>query len=176
MKVTNKKIKIMKKNIIPWLLLSILPLLMISCLKEDFIPDPSLKSVSFYMTSIDGKDSLITQIKSGKTIKIIAKTDAEICSMWPGGVRTIRKMKGTTIDSLDMFNHPVLISSDCYSDYGLVGARGLKGTQTKGGWYVSYKYNTPGEFDLTIVLTNHGFKGPDYRKVVVPYGKVTVSQ
>lgn len=176
MKVINKKMKIMKKNIIPWLLLLILTLSMVSCLKEDFVPEPSLKSVSFYMTSIDGKDSLITEINSGYTIKIFAETEAEICSIWPGGTRNIRKMKGTTIDSLDMFNHPVLISSDCYSDYGLVGARGLKGTQTKGGWYVAYKYTTPGEFDLTIVITNHGFNGPDYKKVVIPYGKVTVSE
>jgi hypothetical protein len=176
MKVINKKIKIMKNYIIPRLFLLFLPCLIVSCLKEDYIPDPSLKSLSFFMTSTDGKDSLISEIKSGKTIKIFAETDAEICSMWPGGVRTIRKMKGTTIDSLDMFNHPVLISSDCYSDYGLVGARGLKGTQTKGGWYVSYKYTTAGEFDLTIVITNHGFNGPDYKKVVIPYGKVTVSE
>jgi hypothetical protein len=73
-----------------------------------------------------------------------------------------------------MFNHPVLISSDCFSDYGLVGARGYKGTQTHGGWYVSYKYPAAGEFELSIVITNHGYMNSDYRKVIVPYGAVTV--
>ena len=145
-----------------------------SCLKEDDIPVPSVNSVNMYMTDIDGKDSLITEATKGKTLKFVVETDAEICTVWPGGVRTIMKKKGTAIDSLDMFNHPVLIKSDCYSDYGLVGARGFKGTQTNGGWYVAYTYSNVGEFDLTVVITNHGYQGSDYKQVIIPFGKVTV--
>ena len=155
-------------------LVLIVPFLVASCLKEDIIPVPSVNSVDMYMIGIDSKDSLITEVFSGKTIKFVVLTDAEICTIWPGGVRTIMKKMGTTIDSLDMFNHPVLVRSDCYIDYGLVGARGFKGTQTDGGWYVSYKYPNAGEFDLTLVVTNHGFNSSDYKQVVVPYGKVTV--
>lgn len=151
-----------------------LPFLVDSCLKEDFIPAPSLSSVNMYMTAKDGKDSLVTEAVKGKTIKFVVETEADICTVWPGGVRNIIKKKGTTIDSLDMFGHPVLKSSDCFIDYGLVGARGFKGTQTAGGWYVSYKYPNTGEFDLTVILTNHGYSGPDYKQVIVPYGKVTV--
>lgn len=145
-----------------------------SCLKEDDISAPSVNSVKMYMTGTDGKDYLVTEAIKGKTVKFVVETNAEICTIWPGGVRTIMKKKGTTIDSLDMFNHPVLISSDCYSDYGLVGARGFKGTQTAGGWYVSYKYPNVGEFDLTLVITNHGYQSSDYKQVIIPYGKVTV--
>ena len=155
-------------------LVLIVPFFVASCLKEDDIPVPSVNSVEMYMTDTDGKDSLVTEAKSGKTLKFVVETNAEICTIWPGGVRTIMKKKGTTIDSLDMFNHPVLIKSDCYSDYGLVGARGFKGTQTRGGWYVSYKYPNAGEFDLTLVITNHGYQSTDYKQVIVPYGKVTV--
>lgn len=155
-------------------LVLIVPFFVASCLKEDIIPVPSVNSVDMYMTRIDGKDSLITEVFSSKTIKFVVLTDAEICTIWPGGVRTIMKKKGTAIDSLDMFNHPVLVSSDCYIDYGLVGARGFKGTQTTGGWYVSYKYSKAGEFDLTLVVANHGYNGPDYKQVIIPYGKVTV--
>ncbi len=150
------------------------PLFVASCLKEDDIAAPSVNSVKMYMTGKDSKDSLVSEAKSGKTVKFVVETDAEICTIWPGGVRTIMKKKGTAIDSLDMFKHPVLISSDCYSDYGLVGARGFKGTQTAGGWYVSYKYPNVGNFDLTLIVTNHGYNGPDYKQVVVDGGKITV--
>ncbi len=127
-----------------------------------------------YMTAKDGKDSLVTLAVKGKTIKFVVETEADMCTIWPGGIRNILKMEGTTTDSLDMFGHPVLITSDCYIDYGLVGARGFKGTQTPGGWYVSYKYPQVGEFDLTVILTNHGYNGPDYQQVVFPSGKITV--
>jgi hypothetical protein len=96
-------------------------------------------------------------------------------SIWPGGIRTIMKMKNSTVDSIDMFNHPVLIKSDCYSDYGLVKAQGLTKTlQADGGWYASYTYPTSGEFDLTIVATNHGYDGPDLKRIIYEPGKVTV--
>jgi hypothetical protein len=150
------------------------PFFVASCLKEDYISAPSVNSVKMYMTGTDGKDYLVTEAVKGKTVKFVVETNAEICTIWPGGVRTIMKKKGTTIDSLDILNHPVLISSDCFSDYGLVGARGFKGTQTAGGWYVSYKYLNVGEFDLTLIITNHGYKSSDYKQVIIPYGKVTV--
>ena len=151
-----------------------LPLIVISCLKEDDIKEPVLDSVKMYMTDIIGRDSLITEAQSGKTLKFVVETNADICTIWPGGVRTTIKKKGSTLDSIDMFNHVLIKSSDCYIDYGLVGARGYKGTQTSGGWYVSYKYSTAGEYDLTIIITNHGYQSTDYKQVVVPYGKVIV--
>jgi hypothetical protein len=163
------------KNIKYLLVLALtIPFSFVSCLKEDGISEPSVNSVKMYMIAIDGKDSLVTQAKKGKTVKFVVETEADICTVWTGGVRTIMKKKGTAIDSTDMFSHPVLISSDCYIDYGLVGARGFKGTQTDGGWYVAYKYLNAGEFDLTVIVTNHGYDGPDYHQVVIPYGKVTV--
>lgn len=150
------------------------PLFIASCLKEDYMSAPTVISVKMYVTGRDGKDSLITEASKGNSLKFVVETDAEICTVWPGGIRTIMKRKGTTIDSLDMFNNPILINSDCYSDYGLVGARGFKGTQTEGGWYVSYKYPNVGEFDLTLVITDHGYNGQDYNQVIVPFGKVSV--
>jgi hypothetical protein len=152
----------------------IISLSITSCLKEDYIADPSIKSVSMFMPDVNGRDSLVSEVLRGSAMTIKVETEAEICSVWPGGVRNIMKKKGTAIDSLDMFNHPVLINSDCYSDYGLVGARGFKGTQTDGGWYIAYKYPAAGEYDLTVVLTNHGYQGTDYKQVVIEFGKVNV--
>jgi len=164
----------MKKIKFYIILLTALPMLVSSCLKEDYIPYPTVDSVKMFMTAVDGKDSLITEVRSGKTIKFVVESEAEVCTVWPGGIRRIMKQKGTAIDSIDMFNHPVLIASDCFSDYGLVGARGLKCTQVTGGWAASYKYPNPGDFDLTVVITNHGYMSTDYRQVIVPYGKIAV--
>ena len=155
-------------------------MLLVSCLKEDSLKAPEVNEVQMYMTAKNGKDSLITQPTKGKPVKLVVITKADICSVWPGGLRDLMKKKksldgGVTYpDSIDMFNHPVLKSSDLYTDYGLVGAKGLKTSQMAGGWYCTYTYKTAGVFDLTIVVTNHGYNGPEYEQVVVPGGKITV--
>lgn len=150
------------------------PLLLVSCLKEDNVSDPRISDVKMYMTDAAGKDSLITEIFSGKKIKIVVYTDANMVSVWPGGVRTIMKKKNSTEDSVDMFNHPVLVASDNFSDYGLVKAKGLTTTVTDGGWYAFYTYANEGDYDLTVVATNHGYDGPDLRRVIYEAGKMNV--
>lgn len=153
---------------------------LVSCLKEDNISAPTVSEVQMYMSGKDGKDSLITQPTKGKAFKFVVITKADICSVWPGGNREILKKKksldgGVTYpDSIDAFNHPVLKVSDNYMDYGLVGAKGLKTSQTVGGWYCTYTYKTAGTFDLSIVVTNHGYNGPEYQQVVVDGGKITI--
>jgi len=152
----------------------------VSCLKEDTVQAPTVSEVQMYMTAKNGKDSLITQPTKGKAFKFVVITKADICSVWPGGSREVLKKKksldgGVSFpDSIDAFNHPVLKVSDVYTDYGLVGAKGLKTSQTAGGWYCTYTYKTAGSFDLTVVVTNHGYEGPDFQQVVVPSGKITV--
>lgn len=153
---------------------------LVSCLKEDSVDTPTVNEVKMYMTDKSGKDSLITQPTKGKPMRFVVITRADICSVWPGGDRQIIKKKvsldgGVTYaDSIDMFSHPVLKVSDLYLDYGLVGAKGLKTAQNAEGWYCTYTYKTAGTFDLSIVVTNHGYNGPDYSQVVVPEGKITV--
>lgn len=156
------------------------PLLLSSCLREDNIGAPSLKEVKLYMTDVNGKDSLVSEVKRGKPVKIVVATDADMCSVWPGGTREIMKKKVSTdggktfADSIDMFNHPVLVKSDLYSDYGLVGARGLKTTLSSEGWYCSYTYPKAGSFDLVVVITNHGYQDANFKPAVIEYGKVDV--
>ncbi len=169
------------KKILFLLILGVsLSLSLISCLKEDTVPAPTVNEVKLYMTDKSGKDSLITIPTKGKAVKFVISTSADICSVWPSGNRTVMKKKismdgGLTYaDSIDMFNHPVLSASDAYTDYGLIGAKGLKTAQTAGGWYCSYTYKTAGAFTLSVVVTNHGYSGPDYNQVVVDSGKITV--
>jgi hypothetical protein len=164
----------MKSTASQLLLVIAFPLLLISCLKEDNVKAPTVSDVKMYMTDVSGKDSLVSEVPHNRNVKFVVYTDANMVSIWPSGVRTIMKKVNSTADSIDMFNHPVLINSDCYIDYGLVKARGLTTTVTEGGWYAFYTYPAAGQFDLTIVATNHGYDGPDLRRVVYEAGKVTV--
>ncbi len=158
----------------------IVPLCLSSCLREDNVGTPGVRDIKFYMTDVNGKDSLITEIYRGETIKIVVDTDADMCSVWPGGSREVMKRKvssdgGVTFpDSTDMFNNPVLVKSDLYSDYGLVGARGLKTALSAEGWYCSYTYPNAGSFDLVVVVTNHGYQDFNFKPAVIEYGKVDV--
>jgi hypothetical protein len=167
------------KNIICKITLGLFAgVLLTSCLKEDIIATPSLNGVKFYVNDSNGKDSLVTQPVKGKAVKIVVDTDADMCSVWPGGTRVIMKKKvsvnGVFADSVDMFNHPVLVKSDLYSDYGLVGAQGLKTTLSSEGWYCTYTYPAAGEFDLVVVVTNHGYNSNDFKPAVIEVGKLQV--
>jgi len=152
--------------------------LLTSCLKEDIVATPGLNGVKFYVVDAGGKDSLVTQPVKGKSVKIVVDSDADMCSVWPGGTREIMKKKvavnGVFADSVDMFNNPVLVKSDLYSDYGLVGAKGLKTTLSSEGWYCTYTYPKAGEFDLVVVVTNHGYNTNEFKPAVVEFGKLQV--
>lgn len=175
-------IEMMKmKNIVPKIFLGLfVGLSLASCLKEDIVVAPALKGVKFYITGANGKDSLVPQPVKGKSVKIVVDSDADMCSVWPGGTREIMKKKvspdgGKTFpDSVDMFNHPVLVKSDLYSDYGLVGAKGLKTTLSSEGWYCTYTYPKAGEFNLVVVVTNHGYNTNNFKPAVVEVSKLQV--
>ena len=156
-------------------------LMLTSCLKDDDVGRPKISEVLFFMEDVNGADSLVTEFGKGEEVKILVKTPADLCAVWPGDVHTVMKKTASDnmgekgADSTDMFGHPVLAESNDYSDYGLVGARGLKTTLSeKGGWYARYTYPNSGSFELVIVATNHSYDGGDYHRTVFNYGKVTV--
>jgi len=160
----------MKKSIYILIISLFGALIISSCLKDDLIPDPAIDKVEFYMIDVSGNDSLITDIYAKEAIKIAVFTDCDIVSVWPGGKRTVMKRKNSTADSIDLVGNPVLITSDHYSDYGLVGARGLKTTEMKSGeklgWHTSYTYPSPGQYKLTVVATNHGYDSFDVHRAI----------
>ncbi len=165
----------MKKILFISIILALtVPIFFTSCLKEDNTKAPVVTDIKMFMTDQLGKDSLITEIFKGKKIKIVVYTNADLVAIWPSAIRTIMKKKNSTADSIDMFNHPVLVVSDYYSDYGLVKAKGLSTTQLEGGWYAYYTYPATGSFDLTIVATNHGYDGPDLKRIIKDNGAVVV--
>ena len=161
------------KNIKIILILAVtVPLLFESCLKEDIVADPYVHDILFYASDVDGNDSLITDIHANQKIKIAVETDADIVSIWPGGLRTVQKKKNSTVDSLDWNGNPVLVRSDCYSDYGLVMAIGYKTSLVEqkekeyNAWACSYTYKTPGTYTLTVVATNHGYESFDLQRII----------
>ena len=150
------------------------PFIFFSCLQEDIVPVPTVQGLQLVMTDIEGNDSLINQPTVNKSFRFVVDTDADIATVWPGGERRIVKKVNTETDSLDMFGHPVLIVSDYYMDYGLVKARGYKTALGETGWYTSYTYKQSGDFDVTVVVTNHGYSSADYKQVVHEAGTITV--
>lgn len=145
-----------------------------SCLKEDNVSKPVVSDIQLFMTDVNGNDSLITEVFSGSKIKFVVTTDADMVSVWPGGVRKVMKKQNSTQDSIDMYGHPVLEASDHYDDYGLVKARGLNTSLGDTGWYVFYTYPAAGEFNLTILATNHGYDGPELKRTVYDGGTISV--
>src|SRR5690606_4215539 len=164
----------MKKIKISTILGLLTPFIFLSCLEEDIVPTPTVNAVKMYMTDIAGNDSSITQPTVNKAFRFVVETEADIAPVWPGGERRIEKKKNSETDSVDMFGTPVLIVSDYHSDYGLVKARGFKTGLGETGWYTSYTYKSAGEFDVTVVVTNHGYQTADYKQVIHNAGKVIV--
>jgi len=148
------------------------PIFFISCLEEDIVENPVINDVRMYRETAEG-DVLLTEIVAKQKIKILVDTNADIITIWPGGIRNIMKKANSTADSTDMFGNPVLIASDHFSDYGLTKASGLKTTLSDAGWYATYTYPNAGTYTLTVVATNHGYDGPDFRREVKEFN-VTV--
>lgn len=164
----------MKKTLYRLIMVFTLPILFSSCLKEDNVSELVIKDVKLFMKDVRQQDSLVTTVTKGNEVKIVVYTDADMVSVWPGGIREVMKKTNGLADSIDMFNHPVLVVSDSYSDYGLVKARGLNTTVQNDGWYVSYVYPNAGQFDLIMVAGNHGYDGPHVKQLVHKAGKITV--
>jgi len=137
----------------------------VSCLEEDIVRNPVINDIMMYEETEDG-DVLINEIIAGQKIKIVVNSDADVITIWPGGIRNIMKKVNSSADSTDILGNPVLIASDHFSDYGLTKATGLATTLSEIGWYASYTYPDEGTFTLTVVATNHGYDGPDYRREV----------
>ncbi|RHJ90207.1 hypothetical protein DW095_13730 [Bacteroides sp. AM07-16] len=164
-----KEIK-MKRTAYILMFIFLVGTMMSSCLNEDDVKAPKVHSLKFY--TINENKEFIEELNpvSGITYTIGVDTDADICSLWPGGIRQIVKKVGTDIDSTDVNGNVVLSKSDCYKDYGLLKAQGLKTSLNSTiGWTATYQYPQSGEFEFTVVVTNHGYDSPDYKQVAVPF-------
>ena len=144
--------------------------LMSSCLNEDDVKNPKVYSLKFYTVNENKEFVEVGEPVKGVTYTIGVETDADICSVWPGGIRQIVKKVGSDVDSTDINGNVVLSKSDCYQDYGLLKAQGLKTSLNSSiGWTTTYQYPQSGDFEFTGVVTNHGYDSPEYKQVVVPF-------
>lgn len=141
-----------------------------SCLNEDDVKAPKVYSLKFYTINENKEFVEEKEPVKGVTYTIGVETDADICSLWPGGIRQVVKKRGTDIDSTDVNGNVVLSKSDCFQDYGLLKAQGLKTSLNASiGWSATYLYSNAGEYNFTVVITNHGYDSPDYKQVAVPF-------
>jgi len=137
-----------------------------SCRKE--ASDPVISDITFTLKDAQQKDSLITEVKAGKSYSINAKTDADLCTLWPSDIRvTVKSIINSSADSLDIFGHTVLTSSNYYSDYGLLNAKGIAMTASQqSGYTVKYTYNTTGTYEMVIIATAHGISDSNEKTLI----------
>jgi hypothetical protein len=139
------------------------------CTKDNTVNTPVVKSLTLYHPDVNRKDSLVTVVTANRPLTIKVETDGELCTVWPAGDRVVRKsVTDPSKDSVDKFNNVVLVRSDDYRDYKLVGARGaiMSGTQFTGYSLVYTLYKTPGSYILNVVSTKHGYDSPGAVKTV----------
>lgn len=140
-----------------------------SCNSNEVIAPPLIKSVTLFQPDRNKKDSLVEIVSMTKPLIIKVETDAELSTAWPAGDRVTVKSRINTInDSVDVFKKVVLVKSDDYQDYGLVGARGLVMSGTpQSGYTIQYgNYKKAGKYELVIVATKHGFKSPQAESII----------
>jgi hypothetical protein len=108
--------------------------------------------------------------KRGVAMQFYLETDAELCTMWPGGNRQIRQTSSGR-DSLDVWGNYVLARSDDYRDYGLNNAAGVRMTVTESerigsGFECTYTFSRAGTYEIYFLATKHGYDSPDWQRTI----------
>lgn len=136
-------------------------LLLSSCLKEE-IPSPRVEGLTLYFLNDENQYVEVTTPVVGTRYVIGINSDADIVTLWPGGKRqTMKTVAGT--DSVDINGNVILITSDHFSDYGLLNARGLTTSfHDVIGWNAAYTFSSPGKHTIVSVATNHGYDSNVY--------------
>jgi len=158
------------KNIL--LVLILLSGTLVSCLKEE-VDSPKVESVKFYTIDEDNKYQEVTDPQNGVQYTVAVKSNADIIVIWPGGEYETTKKFGTATDSIDINGNTVLTKSNCYKDYGMLHAQGLKTSLNQElGWVALYTYPEAGTFTATIISTIHGYDSVDYNQKIFNYEEV----
>jgi hypothetical protein len=161
------------KQTIYILLVALMLGLSYSC-QDELGEKPVIHAIKMYMADVSGGDSLITEPIHGKAFSFVVETEANFCSVWPGGNRAILKKSDGLADSLDINNYPVLRVSDAFVDYGRTNAKGLKTSQVVSGWRCNYTYPNAGTFKVAVVVNNYGDSSIDVSQMVLKEQEVTV--
>ena len=139
-----------------------------ACQKE--VSDPVLSEVTFSV-GVVGADSVVTEGIAGIPLKITVQTDANICTIWPAGIRdTLKSELNPAADSVDV-RGTVFTQCDDYSLYQKKYLTGLHGynmnnlINLSGFTYVYGNdddvagYTKPGTYTIVFVLTKDGENG-----------------
>jgi hypothetical protein len=163
--IINKKNKM--KKIYYFALFAFEVLAFSACQKE--VSNPVVSEVTFSVGV--GVDSVVKEGIAGIPLKITVITDANICTIWPAGIRdTLKSELNPAVDSVDV-RGTVFTQCDDYSLYQTKILTGVHGYNMNnllnltGFTYVYGNdddiagYTKPGSYDIAFVLTKDGENG-----------------
>ena len=145
--------------------------------------DVSSPVASDIIFSVGTTETDVTEGIAGEPLKITVITDANICVVWPAGIRdTLKSVLNPSADSVDVHG-TVFAQCDDYSLYQTKYLTGFNGynmnslINMKGFTYVYGKgddvagYTKPGTYNIVFVLTKDGddgnFKSEIVKKTLV---------
>jgi len=151
---------------------------------EEETETPVMQDVRFFVRNVEGEDSLVNVLPAFERFKIVVTAASDKAAIWYGGDCNVVK-SSTGGDTTDVWGNPIIDNdgSDCYEHYGLLYAEGedLSPGEEEGisTWVDDYSYRykvdtdgaSSGElieetYTATIILTNDGFDGPDFKQRV----------
>lgn len=143
-----------------------------ACQKE--VSNPVVSKITFSM-DIGGVDSIVTEGIAGMPLKITVITDANICAVWPAGIRDTLKnnsipvtdARGTVFSLCDdyaLYQTKVLTGVHGYNMNSLINLTGF--TYLYGNDDDVAGYTKPGSYNITFVLTKDGEDG-NYKSEIV---------
>lgn len=153
------------KFVMPIILMAIISF---SC-EEDEIGNPAISDVTFIEIGEDNSEQIVGSGQVGVPLTFQVTTDGDLCTLWPAGVRNILKSQlDASKDSIDVYGNVVLVASDDFQDYGLVGARGkmMTGSNAR-GYRFTYTYANPGTYEVVIIATKHGVSDAQYKNEII---------
>jgi hypothetical protein len=149
----------------------------LACQKE--ISEPEISEIYFSMKDSDGRDSVITEGVAGELLKITVKTDANICVVWPSGIRdTLKSAVNPDADSVD--NRGIVMrrcdNYNVYQQQQLTGIYGhlMQQLLDMSGFSLDYideetedpGYLNPETYTVTVVATKDGYDG-GYKRTII---------
>ena len=143
-----------------------------SCLDDFETTAPQLQNFQVFSLVEEGgqlkkSDPIpMTAIPADSLVRIEVMTDSDIAVFWAGdhGWRPW----GTADSVLDSRN---------YAHYGQLGAEGETTAAVEGqvGWFLDTEWpssrmpSDPANYTVTVVLTNHGVSGPDFKQEIFEF-------
>ena len=144
----------------------------LACQKE--VSNPVVSNITFSMT-VNGVESVVTEGISGMPVKITIITDANVCVVWPAGIRDTLKNESTPVtdargtvftqcDDYDLYQTKILTGVQGYNMNNLLNMTGFVYIYGNGDDIAGY--TKPGTYNIAFVLMKDGGNGKPTSMIV----------